>query len=63
SLLGATLQGMQRCTVCGKEVEVAAHCGRDTVPLRGLGWMNNDMVNLLSSLASGLLAWGIGMIL
>ncbi|MGG6314346.1 DUF92 domain-containing protein, partial [Paenibacillus macerans] len=28
SLLGATLQGMQRCTVCGKEVEVAAHCGR-----------------------------------
>lgn len=63
SFLGATLQRMQRCVVCGKEVEVASHCGYDTVPLRGLGWMSNDMVNLLSSLAAGVLAWGLGMIL
>ncbi|WP_018750463.1 DUF92 domain-containing protein [Paenibacillus sanguinis] len=62
SWLGATLQRMQRCPVCGKEVEVAFHCGQGTLPSRGLSWMSNDMVNLLSSLGAGLLAWGIGMI-
>ncbi len=62
SWLGATVQHMQRCVVCGKEVEVAEHCGQGTVHLRGYRWMDNDMVNLLSSLAAGFLAWGIGMI-
>lgn len=62
SWLGATLQRMHRCPVCGKEVEVSSHCGQATIPSRGLGWMSNDMVNLLSSLGAGLLAWGIGMI-
>lgn len=63
SWLGATVQWMHRCSVCGKEVEVASHCGRETVPVRGFRWMNNDAVNLLSSLAAGGLALGIGMIL
>ncbi|WP_339821147.1 DUF92 domain-containing protein [Paenibacillus sp. FSL R7-0216] len=62
SWLGATIQDMQRCTVCGKEVEVAVHCDQATVHLRGYRWMDNDMVNLLSSLAAGFVAWGIGMI-
>ncbi len=62
SWLGATIQYMHRCVVCGKEIEVEEHCGRSTEHLRGFRWMDNDMVNLLSSLAAGLLAWGIGMI-
>ncbi|MCM3703916.1 DUF92 domain-containing protein [Paenibacillus macerans] len=62
SWLGATVQWMHRCTVCGKEVEVASHCGHETVPVRGFRWMNNDAVNLLSSLAAGGLALGIGML-
>ncbi|MNW57220.1 hypothetical protein D3C74_350040 [compost metagenome] len=60
SLLGASLQRMNRCTVCGKSVEVEVHCERRTVPERGMSWMSNDMVNLLSSLAAGALAWGLG---
>lgn len=63
SFLGATLQRMNRCPVCGKSVEVADHCGRPTEPFRGLGWMSNDMVNLLSSLVAGGLAIGIAMIM
>lgn len=59
SLLGATIQRMNRCPVCGKSVEVDKHCGGDTVPLRGLRWMSNDAVNMLSSLAAGLIAWGL----
>ncbi|WP_410769698.1 DUF92 domain-containing protein [Fontibacillus sp. BL9] len=63
SLLGATLQRMNRCPVCGKSVEVEVHCGVSTLPARGFRWMNNDAVNLLSSLAAGFIAWGLAMLL
>ncbi len=60
SLLGATGQAMFRCRVCGSETERAAHCGSAAEPVRGFAWLNNDRVNLLSSLLAGLLAWAIG---
>lgn len=60
SYLGATLQSMYRCPVCGRSVEVARHCQENTVPLRGWGWLNNDMVNIISSLAAGGLALMLG---
>ncbi|SDF64555.1 TIGR00297 family protein [Fontibacillus panacisegetis] len=63
SLLGASLQKMHRCTVCGKSVEVTVHCERPTKPERGIRWMNNDVVNLLSLLAAGAIAWGLGVLL
>ncbi|MDF9842198.1 MULTISPECIES: DUF92 domain-containing protein [unclassified Paenibacillus] len=53
SFLGATVQRMNRCTVCGREVEASRHCGRPTVHARGWRWMNNDAVNALSTLAGG----------
>ncbi|MDQ8736263.1 DUF92 domain-containing protein [Paenibacillus sp. LHD-38] len=60
SLLGATGQAMFRCQVCGSETERAAHCGIAAVKVRGFAWLNNDRVNLLSSLFAGVLAWAIG---
>lgn len=63
SLLGATVQKMYRCEVCGKIVEVREHCGQATVPARGWNWMSNDAVNLISSVAAGFIAWGLGVIL
>lgn len=60
SLLGATVQKMFRCEVCGKIVEVGEHCGRPTAAARGWSWMNNDAVNLISSVAAGFIAWGLG---
>ncbi|WP_138753263.1 DUF92 domain-containing protein [Paenibacillus sinopodophylli] len=60
SLLGATGQAMFRCQVCGSETERAAHCGSAAVKVRGFAWLNNDRVNLLSSLFAGALAWLIG---
>lgn len=60
SLLGATGQAMFRCQVCGSETERAAHCGSAAVKVRGFAWLNNDRVNLLSSLFAGVLAWAIG---
>ena len=62
SLLGATVQRIYTCQECQKETERRQHRdGHTTVPLRGWPWLNNDMVNLLSSvaasLAGALLAW------
>ncbi|OMF21434.1 hypothetical protein BK133_28380 [Paenibacillus sp. FSL H8-0548] len=60
SLLGATGQAMYRCRVCGSDIERAAHCGSAAEKVRGFAWLNNDRVNLLSSLFAGVLAWIIG---
>ena len=56
SLLGATVQQIYFCDVCGKETEKQQHCGKPTRPLRGWAWLNNDLVNLFASLAGGIVA-------
>ena len=63
SFLGATVQRMNRCTVCGREVEGSRHCNSPTVQSRGWKWMNNDEVNFISSLLGGLVALVIGVII
>jgi uncharacterized membrane protein len=63
SLIGATLQRMNRCTVCGRLVEQAVHCGQPAERVRGLRWMNNDAVNFISSAAGGLAAAAVALLL
>jgi len=64
SLLGATLQGIYYCNHCAKETESSIHhCGRPAQPLRGWGWLNNDLVNFLASLVGGLAAASLAWIL
>jgi uncharacterized protein (TIGR00297 family) len=53
SWLGATLQVMYRCPICGKEVEKHLHCNALAVCIRGVSWMNNDAVNAISSAIGG----------
>ena len=50
TLLGACLQIKYRCTACGALTERRQHCNMPAVRASGLSWMNNNMVNLLSSL-------------
>nr|WP_120188715.1 DUF92 domain-containing protein [Ammoniphilus oxalaticus] len=57
SVLGATVQLMYGCSICGGETERCEHCGAKTRRIRGVGGCNNDAVNLLSSAAGGLIAW------
>jgi uncharacterized protein (TIGR00297 family) len=63
SLLGASVQRIYYCQVCSTETEQAVHrCGSRSYPLRGWSWLNNDMVNVISSgigalVAAGLAAW------
>lgn len=53
SWLGAVCQVMYRCPVCGKEIEKNRHCGAAAIWNRGVAWMTNDAVNLISSAAGG----------
>jgi uncharacterized protein (TIGR00297 family) len=60
SLLGATLQAMYYCPVCNKETERRIHrCGTSTRFLRGLPWMNNDVVNFIATFWGGLVAMAL----
>lgn len=50
SLLGASAQAMFFCPNCEKETEKRLHgCGTPARHKRGWRWLNNDVVNLLSS--------------
>lgn len=47
SLVGATVQSRRWCARCSAETERAVHhCGAATTVTRGLGWLDNDGVNL-----------------
>lgn len=74
SLLGATVQGIYYCAACGRETENPEHrCdGQASLhsqgasplqPIRGWRWLNNDLVNFLSSIAGGVLATSVAWIL
>lgn len=51
------MQATYYCSTCDKETEQRVHnCGTRTRLLRGLSWMNNDVVNFLATLVGGLVA-------
>jgi len=57
SVLGATVQAMYWCPRCQKETERRVHgCGAETEPLRGVRWLDNDVVNAASTAAGALVA-------
>lgn len=59
SVLGATLQGSYWCPHCDKPTESRVHkCGTPTRLVRGLPWVNNDLVNLAGT-AVGALVGGL----
>jgi uncharacterized protein (TIGR00297 family) len=50
SLVGATTQRRRWCDVCDKPTERLLHsCGNTTSPHGGIGWVDNDVVNAISS--------------
>jgi uncharacterized protein (TIGR00297 family) len=52
SVLGATVQEVRFCYVCGEGTELPRHdCGAQTTTVRGIAWFNNDAVNLAATLA------------
>ncbi|HEX4683900.1 MAG TPA: DUF92 domain-containing protein [Gemmatimonadaceae bacterium] len=57
SILGATVQARRWCPKCRAVTERSVHdCGTLTTANRGIRWLGNDAVNLVSGVAGGLLA-------
>ena len=55
SLLGAGLQARRWCMTCERGTERGVHtCGSTTVARGGVAWLDNDMVNVLSSIFGAL---------
>ncbi len=64
SFLGATVQAIYYCDRCAKETERTLHrCGAETRQLRGWRWLNNDLVNLISSGIGAAVAVGLALCL
>ena len=63
SLLGATVQRLYVCAVCGKETERKVHHGQTTRPLRGWSGLDNDGVNFLASVVGAVLGAVLGALL
>lgn len=61
SLLGATVQAIYHCPTCNKETErhPTHSCGTETYQIRGWSWLNNDLVNFLSSAVGAGISIGI----
>lgn len=61
SLVGGVLQGRFHCPRCNQPSEWRVHrCGSSTVRRAGLGWLNNDGVNLFATTlaaCAALAAW------
>lgn len=50
SFLGATVQIQYQCQKCGKITEKKIHCqSHPTIPITGIFWINNDVVNFLNT--------------
>jgi uncharacterized membrane protein len=59
------VQAIYRCPHCEKETEQHPlhSCGAPTAHLRGLRWVNNDLVNLAATgmgAAIAVAAWNVG---
>ncbi len=57
SILGASIQALYRHPVTGELTERTKVEGVKTLKVRGLGWINNDVVNFLASLGGVVCAW------
>ena len=56
SFLGSILQIKYKCSTCGKITEKKEHCDTATVNYSGVSWIDNNAVNLFSTIFSTLLS-------
>lgn len=59
SLLGGTVQGRNRCSVCGAQTEALTHHGVATTSISGKRLIDNNAVNLIATFAGAVVSIGI----
>lgn len=57
SFMGATMQAVYKCKICGKTTEKRVHCNTETQLLRGIKYIDNNMVNLIATIAGAAIAY------
>ncbi|WP_128894740.1 DUF92 domain-containing protein [Longirhabdus pacifica] len=63
SIIGSRWQAQYRCTVCLEKMEKKSHCGQPNDCISGMKWLNNDMVNVISSLIGAFVSVTVYMLL
>jgi uncharacterized protein (TIGR00297 family) len=56
SIIGATVQGMFRCSICSKITESKKHCGEPSIYVSGCRAIDNNLVNFISTGIGALVA-------
>ena len=56
SMIGATVQGMFRCSICSKITESKKHCGEPSICISGCKTIDNNLVNFISTGVGALIA-------
>lgn len=56
SILG-TMQVKYECKICHEITEKKEHCKEKTKRKKGLSWLNNDLVNLISNLLTAIITY------
>lgn len=57
SLLGSLVQVRYRCAQCGSMTERPIHCDQPGNHVRGVRWVNNDVVNVACAATGGAVMW------
>ena len=57
SILGSLFQAKYKCVKCKIMTEKKEHCDKKTKLIEGISWVNNNMVNLISSVITTLIAF------
>ncbi len=58
SILGSRLQVLYKCSKCGALTESPVHCNENANYHKGVKWLDNSLVNLLSGVITALLTLG-----
>ncbi len=59
SFIGATAQRKGVCAVCGSPTESLVHCGKPTIRKSGLGFVDNNVVNVLATVVGALVSLAV----
>lgn len=59
SVIGGTIQGRNRCQVCGERTEALTHHETPTVSITGKRFVDNNVVNLFATTAGALISIGL----
>jgi uncharacterized protein (TIGR00297 family) len=56
SILGAAWQAQYKCISCSKLTENKLHCNQEAMLIKGIPWLDNDLVNIFSIFIASIIA-------